>query len=318
MPPNSAQSEWYGRRCHQSSTAENMDESIEITTEAPPDNLEASPAMMEAILKAISELDIATHADVIELNKRQDAQNARIEAVETALAELPTIYASADTLSKIKSSQEEYEASRRALTKQVADLANVVTDIQPKFATIENRLNSITRDITTMTGNLTTFIETQREAVMNQQSTVTEVKAATAALTKKVTFVETTQADAERRYNESHNPLRDYVMGSETQEGLKSTIGRVTGDLNSLRTEVSHHTAEAAIIAGYVKAQQARDEARAQFWQRVRLNMATPRGLFAMMFMIVFILMIANAFSLDQLFARLGQFFVMIGLVKVG
>lgn len=294
-----------------------MEPTNETTTEAP-DNLEASPAMMDAIMRAISELDIATHADFVGMNERIDEQNARIETVETALAELPKIYASAESLDKIKSSQVEYELSRRQLTGQVADLANVVTDIQPKFATIENRLNSITRDITTMTGNLTTFIETQREAVANQQATVTEVKAQTAALTRKVTFVETTQQDAERRYNESHNPLRDYVMGSETQEGLKTTFNRVFNDLNSLRTEVSHHTAEAAIIAGYVKAQQARDEARAQFWQRVRLNMATPRGLFAVMFAIVFILMIANAFSLDQLFARLGQFFVMVGLVKAG
>lgn len=143
-----------------------MDESIEITTEVPPDNLEASPAMMDAIMKAISELDIATHADFVGMNQRLDAQNARIEAVETALTELPTIYASADSMNRMMASQGDYEARSRQLTAQVADLANVVTDIQPKFNTIQAQLN----ELSSMKGMLTTFVETQRERLDNQQA----------------------------------------------------------------------------------------------------------------------------------------------------
>lgn len=292
----------------------------------PNEIIEAPPGMMDAILKAIAELDIATHADIVGINQRLDTVYSRVETVETAIAELPAKYASTDSLNKITSSQAEHESRSRSLTEQVANLANVQADSQRAVTSIETKINELsslktqvnamTREFTLMTGNLNTFMDNQRARLDTQQATITEAKTKTEALTKDVAFLTTDLEDAKRRYSDSFNPVRDYVLGSPTQEGLKTTIRRVSDDLHLLRTDVSHQTAEFALIANYVKGQQAREEATRNYWQRVRLQLYTPKGIIAVIFAIVFVLMVMNAFSLDQLFARLGEFFVLTGLLK--
>lgn len=280
---------------------------------------------MDRILREISELKAATHDDFLELNQRIDSVYQRVEQHDAALAEIPSKYASAEAVQRALSSQTEYETRSRQLTEQVASLVNVQADSQKKFATIETELTTLraqvgtmTREFTTLNGNLTTFMTSQRERLDNQQTTITEVRNKTEALAGKVGFIEVTQEDAERRYNNSHLPLRDYVLGSETQEGLKTTIARMTNELASTRTAISSQTAEFALTSGYVKALQAKEEARRNFYQRARIQLATPKGIIAVIFAIVFFFMVINAFSLDQLFARLGQFFVLTGILKAG
>ncbi len=215
-----------------------MDEH-EITT-APPELSEASPAMMDAILKAISELDIATHADVVELNRRQDAQNARIEVLETAVAELPMKFASAASLDGIKASQDEYEARSRKLTEQVGNLANVQADSQEKFTSIESRLNDLSAvktivdgmlaSLNSLSGKLTTFMDTQSERLNNQQVTITEVKAKTEAIK------ETHEEDV-RRIDAS---VRAESMVVRDIDGrVKVSIDRQLADMTALKKDVA-------------------------------------------------------------------------------
>lgn len=300
-----------------------MDELNSSTTEI----IEEFPDM-DAILAAIARSDVATHADFVALKQHIDSVYQRVEQVEAAIAEFPAKYASAESVNRMATSQGEYEASRRQMTEQIANVTLITTDSQLKLNTIESsvadlssmkpQVNAMTREFTTLSGSLTTFMTSQRERLDNQQVTITEVRTKTEALAVKVGFVEVTQEDAERRYNNSHLPLRDYVLGSETQEGLKATITRMTNELTSTRAAVSSQTAEFALTSAYVKALQAKEEARRNFYQRARLQLATPKGIIAVIFAIVFIFMVINAFSLDQLFARLGQFFVLTGILKAG
>lgn len=266
-----------------------MDESIEITTEVPPDNLEASPAMMEAILKAISELDIATHADVIELNKRQDAQNARIEAVETALTELPKIYASVESLDKIKSSQTGNETSIRQLTTQVGRLTAITTDNQRKFTSIEARLADLTGIINNMTGNLNTFMDTQRAAVTNQQTTITEAKNKAETLSQEVATVK-----------KEFSPVHDFIVGSETQKPMMAVVDGIHSQLNTISQQLTP-------AVDYITEQKKKEADRLSFWRAVRLQMWTWRGVLSMLLALVVFLIIVNSINFEQLFERIRQ-----------
>lgn len=272
-----------------------MDEHTETLT-SPPDNLEASPAMMDAIMKAIGELDIATHADFVGMNQRIDEQNARIETVESAIAELPAKFASAEDVRRIVSSQEEYELSRRTLTKQVADLANVQADIQPKFTSIEARLN----DLSTMKGMLTTFMETQRERLDNHDARLNNADRLTRELSGEVRFVKTTQVDAEQRYNTGFKPVHDFIVGSETQKPMMAVI-------DNIQTAQTTQGQTLQTVADYVKAQQQKEADRLSFWRSVRLQMWTWRGVLSMILALLVFLIIVNSINFDQLFERIRQ-----------
>lgn len=283
--------------------------------------------MMDEFREMLAGLDVATHADFVGLKQDLDEQRERLNLLESELAELPAKYASAGDLNRVTSSQAEYELRSRQLTQQVADLANIIADSQRTVTSIEAKLNelsslkgqvsALTRELTVMSGNLNTFMDNQRERLDTQQATITEVKQTTVALGKKVEFVEVTQSDAERRYYESYNPLRDSVLGSPTQEGLKATISRVSGDVTALRSEISQKTAQDAVIANYVKLQQEKEATRVSFSQRIWLQIFTKTGFALLMVSIFLVIIFIQSIDLERSFSWIRQLAGLFG-VKVG
>lgn len=262
----------------------------------PNEIIEAPPGMMDAILKAIAELDIATHADIVGINQRLDTVYSRVETVETAIAELPAKYASADSLNRITSSQAEYEARSRKLTEQVGNLVNVQADSQAKFTSIEARLN----DLSTMKNLLTDFMNTQRERLDNQQATITEVRRKTETLSGKVAFVETTQVDAEQRYNTGFKPVHDFIIGSETQKPLITIIDGIKSTLTTQGQTLQP-------VADYVMAQKAKEAARVSFRQRVWLQLFTKTGFALMIFSVLLLIILVQSIDLERSFNWIRQ-----------
>lgn len=292
------------------STAENMEPTNEITT-APPD-------ITEIIQNAIRGMGLAT-------SEEMQVIAGRVEKVEAIVAELPATYASREDVRRVVASQEDYEMSRRLLTKQVADLANVQADIQPKFASIESRLNELSgmkttvdnmrAALNTFTENITVFMTTQRERLDNHDTRLINNDRFVRELAGDVRFVKTTQEDAERRFITDYSPVRDFIVGSETQKPLMVTIDNIqaaqTTQGQTLQT-----------VADYVRAQQQKEADRLSFWRSVRLQMWTWRGVLSMLLAVLVVLIIANSINFDQLFDRIRQLADAIGVlfstVKVG
>lgn len=218
-------------------------------------------------------------------------------------------------IAKIEASEETWRAAIEArivrLESGQKKQAENIQKISDHTAAIANSVQAMEQTYSAalrgMTDNLDTFISTQRERAENQQSSIIEVKTKTDVLSREVAFVKTTQSDAEQRYNTSFKPVYDFIMGSPTQEPIKTVIGNLAGEISILRGSMSNQAAEIGLVAGYVKTQQAAEENRRNFWQRVRLQMATPRGVMALMALVLFIFMVLNAFSLDQLIMRIQQ-----------
>lgn len=204
-----------------------MDEHNETLT-APPDNLEASPAMMDAIMKAIGELDIATHADFVGMNERLDEQRARIEAVETALTELPAKFASVESLDKIKSSQVEYELSRRQLTEQLAGLTLIQADNQEKFTAIKDDVSTMKTAMNTFTDNITVFMQTQREMLDNHDARINNADRAIVAL-----------KDDQVQDVKELRSVREQVSGLDSDvNGLRGDVGATVRPMQDTVKEV--------------------------------------------------------------------------------
>lgn len=250
--------------------------------------IEAPPSIAD-IMTAIQDMRQAMQDDRQAMNERQDASNARIEVLETTMAELPAKFASAEDVRRIVSSQEEYELSRRTLTKQVADLSNVVADIQPKFTSIDTRLSDLTGTMNTMTGNLQTFMRTQDERLTHQQTTITEAKNKAETLAQEVATVK-----------KEFSPVHDFIVGSDTQKPLMTVIDGIDSRLNT----IAHQLTPAV---DYITEQKKKEAERHSFWRTVRLNMYTPKGVFAAMLFIIVMLMIANSINFDQLGERIRQ-----------
>lgn len=247
------------------------------------------------ILQHIAGMDVATHADFVELKQELDEHRVRLEQVETALAELPAKYASAGELNRVTSSQAEYELRSRQLTQQVADLANIIADSQRTVRNIETRLD----ELSTMKSLLTTFMETQRERLDNQQVTINEVKETSAALSRKVAFVDTRQQDAEQRYNTNFKPVHDVIVGSETQKSLLSVVDGIQSSVTAQGQQVTE-------IASYFKAQKEKEAARLNFRQRVQLQLLTPQGILVMVLVLLMFIFLVNALDIQQFNDRLS------------
>lgn len=190
------------------------------------DELIEEPAMMDAILAAIAKLDIATHADVVAMNARQDEFNARIEVVEATLNELPTKYASAAEVNRVASSQGEYEASRRQLTEQVGNLTLITTDSQLKLTAIESsvaelsglksKVDSIITTLNTFTESITVFMGTQRERVDNLHARI-----------------DNSDRDLEGLRQDQAQDVKELRNVREAVSGLDSDVNGLRGDIGA-------------------------------------------------------------------------------------
>lgn len=182
--------------------------------------------MMDAILAAIAKLDIATHADVVAMNARQDEFNARIEVVEATLNELPTKYASAAEVNRVASSQGEYEASRRQLTEQVGNLTLITTDSQLKLTAIESsvaelsglksKVDSIITTLNTFTDSITLFMGTQRERVDNLHARI-----------------DNSDRDLEGLRQDQAQDVKELRNVREAVSGLDSDVNGLRGDIGA-------------------------------------------------------------------------------------
>lgn len=262
------------------------------------DSEATAPDIRRIIQDAIRDEGLATHADFVELNQR-------VGVVEATLAEIPAKYASAEAVRKVASSQAEYETSRQKLTVQVGELANLLVDNQSKFSTIEQRMN----ELSTMKNLLTTFMDTQRERLDNQQISITEAKQKTDDLAKEVAFVKTTQVDAEQRYNTGFKPVHDFIIGSDTHKPLMVVIDGFGSRLDTMAQQLTP-------AVEYIAEQKKREAERRSFWQSVRLQMWTWRGVLSMLLALVVILMVVNSINFDQLFERIRQLAEAIGLLR--
>jgi len=282
----------------------------DLTTLPPPE-----PPPVD-IVAAIRDLDLATHDDVVAMNERIDTLLARVESVEQSITALPQQYASIDAVTRITNSQAEYEARSRQLTEQVASVVNVQADMQQKYASIESRLSelstmraqlgTIAQAVTGMTGNMDTFMKTQGERLENQHKRLEAVDKKLETLGDKVETVETIQTDSDLRYTTTFAPVSDFINGSATQKPLKTVI-------DGIQTSVNQQNTQLAEIANYVKAEQAKEQARQDFYRRVRLQMASPKGIFALLAVVVFVIILAQAVNLDQMFERVRQFASLFG-----
>lgn len=190
------------------------------------DELIEEPAMMDAILAAIAKLDIATHADVVAMNARQDEFNARIEVVEATLSELPSKYASAADVNRMASSQGEYEASRRQLTEQVGNLTLITTDSQLKLTAIESsvaelsglksKVDSIITTLNTFTESITVFMGTQRERVDNLHARI-----------------DNSDRDLEGLRQDQAQDVKELRNVREAVSGLDSDVNGLRGDIGA-------------------------------------------------------------------------------------
>lgn len=274
-------------------------ERIEVPEVTPPPSIADIRAM-------IIEMGLATSDEV-------QAIAGRLEKVEAIVADLPTVYASAASLDKVKTSQAGYEAGLRQLTGQVADLVNMQADSKTQFTTIEQRLN----ELSGVKNLLSEFMDTQRERLNNQQATINEVKVKTETLVKDVAFQKTDLEDTKTRLNVHFTPLQDYVLGSPTQEGLKTTFNRVFTEVHELRSSVSQYTAESAVIADYVKTQKAKEESHIGFRRRIYLQMFTKTGFALVVGSIFLLIVLAQSIDLERSFIWLRNAAALFG-VTVG
>lgn len=287
-----------------------MDEAQELVNETP---LPSSTDIMTAISEMrteisdmrgeISNIRTAIHDDVI----------VRVERMEQIIETLPTVYASADSLNKVKTSQAGYEAGLRQVTGQLADVLNMQADSKAQFTTIESRLN----ELSGVKNLLSEFMDTQRERLNNQQTTINEVKAKTETLVKDVAFQKTDLEDTKTRLNVHFTPLQDYVLGSPTQEGLKTTFGRVFTEVHELRSSVSQQSAEYAIIGEYVKTQKTKEESHIGFRRRIYLQMFTKTGFALVVGSIFLLIVLAQSIDLERSFVWLRNAAALFGF-KVG
>lgn len=269
-----------------------------------PETLPAAVPDTDIILQAIKD----TREDVARVADQLTQVERRLESAESVITELPTIYASAEAVKRVAASQAEYEASRQRLTVQVGELANLLVDNQNKFTTIEARMNEFSpvktkvdgmaTKLDTLVDSLDTFMQTQRERLDNQQVAITEARQKTDDLTKEVALVKTT-----------FNPVRDFVVGSDTHKPLMVVMDGIDSRLNTMAQQLTP-------AVEYITEQKKREAERRSFWQTVRLNMYTPRGVFAAMLFIVVMLMVINSINFDQLGERIRQFAAAIELLR--
>lgn len=289
--------------------------SEDIAAPEAPENIEAPPDFRAIIKSELRNSGLATSDDVTALRDEVRGLTARISEAEAILTALPKNYASAESVRKVTSSQAEYEASRRQLTAQFADMANVQADSQAKFttigaelATLRSQMGTMTAAVTTMTGNLNTFMRTQGERLDNQHSRLEQTDRRTTELARDVEFVKTTQVDAEQRYHTGFKPVHDFIMGSDTHKPLMTVIDGINSNLNTMAAQLTP-------AVEYIAAQKAKEAERHSFWQRVRLQMYTPRGIVVVMLAIIVALMLVNSLNFEQLNERIRQFAEAIGLL---
>lgn len=298
-----------------------------------------APAPVD-IVESIRQMNLAKHEDIAALNEQLHELSGRVSTLESTVATFPATYASSDAIRRVADSQQEYEQRSRQLTEQVANLVTLQADSQRNLNTIESRLSelptlrqqmsAITRELTTMTGNLDTFMRTQRENADAHTARLdsAEKKADTAAKEAKdaqaiAMGVKETQEDAERRFITGFLPVRDFIEGSATQKPLKDTLTGLDtafhgldSAVNGLRSDMGKQSVTLRTIEDYIKSQQEKEDARRNFYRRVRLQLLTPQGLFALMVFVVGFILLINAIDLDQLFQRVRQFADSIQLLK--
>lgn len=294
-----------------------MDELTELQHDSSIAEATAPPDFRAMFQSVVSESGLATSEDFSLLRGEINALSQRLVAVEETLAEVPKTYASADSVSKVKASQVEYESSRRKLTKQVADMANIQVDSKRQFGMIETRLNevstlktrvdSMANALNGFTESITTFMTTQRERLDNHDARINNASSGVSGLASEVTFVKDTQSDAEKRYIQTITPMHDFINGSPTQKPLKETLSHFETTMNTLNSGQVQQSMVLKSLEDYMKAQQAKEEARRNFYQRARIQLATPRGLIAILIVVIGVIALMNAFSFDQLIARIQQ-----------
>lgn len=287
-----------------------MDELTELQHDSSTAEATAPPDFRAMFQSVVSESGLATSEEVSALRGEINALSQRLVAVEATVADLPKTYASADSVSKVRASQVSYQSSQHKLTKQVAELANVVADSGRKYANIETRLNELPALRTALeqfTDHITLFTSNQRERGDHHEARMSNIERRTNELAGDVTFLRTDQDDTKLRYTQTITPIHDFIHGSSTQKPLKETLSHFETTLNTLNTGQVHQSTVLKSLEDYWKAQQAKEEARRNFYQKARIQLATPRGLIAILIVVIGVIALMNAFSFDQLIARIQQ-----------
>lgn len=303
-----------------------MDELTELQHDSSIAEATAPPDFRAMFQSVVSESGLATSEDVTALRDEINALSKRLVAVEQTVAELPKVYASADSVSKVRASQAEYETSRRKMSGQLGEILNFQVDITRKYTSIETSLNELSTlsarvgnmatALETFTENIGLFTSTQRERGDHHEARIANIERRTNELAGDVTFLQKDQDDTKIRYTQVITPMHDFINGSPTQKPLKDTLEHFETTLNTLNAGQAQRDVVLKSLDDHVKAEKAKEEARRTYWRTIRLNWYTPRGIAIGVLAIIVILMVLNSFSFDQLIARIQQLAVLVELFR--
>lgn len=203
---------------------------------------ELLPAISVAIKDEFSQIaaQFVTRAELHETTHRNQQQHQTdLLALKTELAhQQGQIAALRDQVQKTADGQQELRASVQAISANTTEIKaqhdNIAAEVKSAIATFQQGadLMMVTQQQMRVT------IATQTEDRRRHDELAQRVTEAADDLHSKIRRAETLIDDTEKRYIESFLPLRDFVLGSETQPGLKKALETITGAISNLRAEI--------------------------------------------------------------------------------